>query len=75
MARLSTNKIGCRQSLSSRELSILQPLAKGLSNKQIGEDMPLSNNTISLYKARLIEKLNVSSLVYLSDLDKRNNLV
>jgi two-component system response regulator EvgA len=46
-----------------------------LSNKQIGEDMPLSNNTISLYKARLIEKLNVSSLVYLSDLDKRNNLV
>jgi two-component system response regulator EvgA len=44
-------------------LSILHQLAKGLSNKQIGEDMLLSNNTISLYKALLIETLNVSTLV------------
>lgn len=63
------------RSLSDRELSILQQLAKGLSNKQIGEDMLLSNKTISTYKARLIEKLNVSSLVHLSELAKRNNLI
>ncbi|AZD67411.1 MULTISPECIES: hypothetical protein [Pseudomonas] len=31
--------------------------------------MLLSNKTISLYKARLIEKLNVSSPVCLSDLE------
>jgi len=63
------------ESLSDRELSILQQLAKGLSNKQISEDMLLSNKTISTYKARLIEKLNVSSLVHLSELAKRNNLL
>jgi two-component system response regulator EvgA len=63
------------QSLSDRELSILQQLAKGFSNKQIGEAMLLSNKTISTYKIRLIEKLNVSSLVHLSDLAKRNNLI
>ncbi|MGV8889714.1 MAG: response regulator [Pseudomonas sp.] len=63
------------QSLSDRELSILQQLAKGLSNKQIGEEMLLSNKTISTYKAQLIEKLNVSSLVHLSDLAKRNDLI
>ncbi len=63
------------QSLSDRELSILQLLAKGLSNKQIGEQMILSNKTISTYKARIVEKLNLSSLVHLSDLAKRNNLV
>lgn len=63
------------QSLSDRELAILQQLARGLSNKQIGEDMLLSNKTISTYKARLIEKLNVSSLVHLSELAKRNNLI
>ncbi|VVO48190.1 response regulator transcription factor [Pseudomonas fluorescens] len=63
------------QSLSDRELSILQQLAKGFSNKQIGEAMLLSNKTISTYKIRLIEKLNVSSLVHLSDLAKRNSLI
>jgi two-component system response regulator EvgA len=63
------------QSLSDRELTILQQLAKGLSNKQIGDDMLLSNKTISTYKARLIEKLNVSSLVHLSELAKRNKLI
>lgn len=61
--------------LSDRELSILQQLSKGLNNKQIGEDMLLSNKTISTYKARLIEKLNVSSLVHLSELAKRNSLI
>ncbi|ROM93891.1 response regulator transcription factor [Pseudomonas brassicacearum] len=63
------------QNLSNRELTILQQLAKGLSNKQIGEDMLLSNKTISTYKARLIEKLNMSSLVHLSELAKRNHLI
>ncbi|WP_073523164.1 response regulator transcription factor [Pseudomonas fluorescens] len=62
------------ESLSDRELSILQLLARGLSNKQIGEHMFLSNKTISTYKARIVEKLNLRSLVHLSDLAKRNNL-
>nr|WP_242487839.1 LuxR C-terminal-related transcriptional regulator [Pseudomonas sp. TH31] len=63
------------KSLSSKELLILQQLAKGLSNKQIGEDMLLSNKIKRMYKARLFEKLNVNSLVYLSDVAKRNNLI
>lgn len=63
------------QNLSDRELTILQQLAKGLSNKQIGDAMLLSNKTISTYKARLIEKLNVTSLVHLSEFAKRNELI
>jgi two-component system response regulator EvgA len=63
------------QTLSDRELTILQQLANGLSNKEIGEAMLLSNKTISTYKTRLIEKLNVKSLIYLADFAKRNNLV
>ncbi|MOA31488.1 Virulence factors putative positive transcription regulator BvgA [compost metagenome] len=63
------------QSLSDRELTILQQLAKGLSNKEIGEAMLLSNKTVSTYKTRLIEKLNVKSVVYLADFAKRNNLL
>ena len=61
--------------LSARELSILQQLARGSSNKQIALDMTLSSKTISTYKARLIEKLNMKSVVYLADFAKRNNLI
>lgn len=62
-------------SLSERELVVFQQLAKGMSNKQIGADMLLSNKTISTYKARVIEKLNVSSLVHLADIARRNDLI
>lgn len=63
------------RNLSNRELTILQQLARGFSNKEIGDAMLLSNKTISTYKTRLIEKLNVKSVVYLADFAKRNNLL
>lgn len=63
------------QQLSARELYILQQLARGLSNKKIAEVMILSSKTISTYKARLIEKLNIKSVVYLADFAKRNDLI
>ncbi|QJI40167.1 hypothetical protein HKK52_04325 [Pseudomonas sp. ADAK2] len=72
---MEATELALFKSLSSKELLILQQLAKGLSNKQIGEDMLLSNKIKRMYKARLFEKLNVNSLVYLSDVAKRNNLI
>ncbi|MGE7990893.1 response regulator [Pseudomonas sp. NPDC089554] len=61
--------------LSDRELVILQQLARGMSNKAIGDAMLLSNKTISTYKARLIEKLKVASLIDLADIARRNGLI
>jgi two-component system response regulator EvgA len=61
-------------SLSRRELTVLQQLSQGLSNKQIAEALLLSNKTVSTYKVRLIEKLNVASVVDLADLARRHNL-
>lgn len=61
--------------LSDRELVILQQLARGMSNKAIGEAMLLSNKTISTYKARLIEKLKVASLIDLADFARRNGVI
>ncbi|WP_347901152.1 response regulator transcription factor [Pseudomonas purpurea] len=63
------------ESLSDRELSIFQCLARGSSNKDIAEAMLLSHKTVSTYKTRLIEKLNVKSLVHLRDFAKRNQLI
>ncbi|CND98783.1 response regulator transcription factor [Yersinia mollaretii] len=61
--------------LSNREISILQYLAMGMTNKEISDLMLLSNKTISTFKTRLIEKLNVKSVVHLAELAKRNNLI
>lgn len=61
--------------LSDRELTIFQHLARGMSNKTIGEIMHLSHKTVSTYKTRLTEKLNVDSPVHLRDLARRNHLI
>ncbi|MFK0095052.1 response regulator [Pseudomonas sp. NPDC090592] len=61
--------------LSDRELMILQHLARGLSNKAVGEAMLLSNKTVSTYKGRLLEKLRLNSLIDLADFARRNQLV
>lgn len=63
------------QKLSDRELTILTYLSLGYTNKEIGDSMLISNKTVSTYKTRLIEKINVKSVVYLADFAKRNGLV
>ncbi|WP_319117726.1 response regulator transcription factor [Pseudomonas aeruginosa] len=61
--------------LSDREVSVLQCLSQGYSNKQISEQMFISNKTVSTYKARLLLKLNAGSLVDLIEFAKRNTLI
>ena len=61
--------------LSDRELTIFQHLAQGMSNKAIAQSMNLSHKTVSTYKTRLTEKLNVESAVHLRDFAKRNLLI
>lgn len=61
--------------LSDRELTIFQYLARGSGNQEIATLMNLSHKTVSTYKSRLIEKLNVKSLVHLRDLALRNQLI
>jgi two-component system response regulator EvgA len=72
---IDSSELEMIRGLSDRELIILQQLARGMSNKEIGDAMLLSNKTVSTYKARLIEKLNVKSVVYLADFAKRNNVI
>lgn len=60
--------------LSNQELMVLQYLAMGLSNKEIAERMLLSNKTVSTYKTRIQQKLNLNSLLELAEFARRNNL-
>lgn len=72
---LRASESQCIAGLTDRELTVLQYLARGLSNKVIGELMLLSNKTISTYKTRLLEKLRVNSLIDLADFARRNRLI
>ncbi len=47
--------------LSDREKEVLRLIALGYSNKEIAIQLALSAKTIETYKARLIEKLGLSS--------------
>ncbi|WJF91771.1 response regulator transcription factor [Paraburkholderia bonniea] len=59
------------QLLSDKELVILQMLAKGMSNKAVGDALFISNKTVSSHKARIMQKLRVNSMVELVDLARR----
>jgi len=63
------------RSLSDRELTVMQHLARGQSNKEIAETLLISNKTVSSYKARIFEKLGISTLVQLVDIARANELV
>ncbi len=49
-----------RTNLTSRELEVLNMLAKGLTNKQIGHALNISDNTVRNHVNSIIEKLEVS---------------
>ncbi|HEY6472007.1 MAG TPA: response regulator transcription factor [Acidimicrobiales bacterium] len=51
------------QSLTERELQILQLLARGLSNAEIAEELYLSSATIKTHVARVLDKLGVRDRV------------
>ncbi|MDM0110591.1 response regulator transcription factor [Variovorax sp. J22R133] len=63
------------KTLSDRELTVLQQLARGMSNKEIGDALLISNKTVSSYKTRVFEKLNISTLVELVDFARANDLI
>lgn len=69
---VAATEVGLLSSLSDREITVLRQLAQGRSNKEIGEDLALSNKTISCYKRRIMDKLNVRTLVDLVEIAKRN---
>jgi len=47
--------------LSEREKSVLVGVARGLSSKQIAHDLKISNKTVDTYKARAIQKLDLTN--------------
>lgn len=61
--------------LSDRELDVLKLIAGGKTVSEIANDLSLSVNTISTYRARLLEKMNLKSNSELTFYAISNNLI
>lgn len=57
--------IDSKDKLSSREMEVANLLLKGYGNLEIANELNLKMSTVSTYKNRIFEKLNISSLVEL----------
>lgn len=68
---LLTNKRKRRPiKLSKREIEVLKLLSKGMSNKDIAEELEISDKTVSTYKLRLLTKTGGKSVVDLVNFAK-----
>ncbi|HVG90011.1 MAG TPA: LuxR C-terminal-related transcriptional regulator [Alphaproteobacteria bacterium] len=63
------------ESLSTRELEVFLALASGKSSSEIARAMSLSIKTISTYRARILEKMNLKSSAELMQYAMRNELI
>ncbi len=63
------------QSLSDREFEVLRMIGKGLAVSEIGESLGLSVKTVSTYRARILEKMEMKNNAALARYAIKNNLV
>jgi DNA-binding NarL/FixJ family response regulator len=61
--------------LSNREVEVLRYLSDGKKNNEIAKILTLNEKTISTYKLRLLQKLNVTNLVDLVNKAKTLEIV
>ncbi len=61
MPATSSNIPPTHEELTDRELDILKLVGRGLSNKQIGEELFISDRTVQAHLSNIFSKLNVNS--------------
>jgi DNA-binding NarL/FixJ family response regulator len=71
----TSNATSLHASLSERELQTLLKIASGKRLSDIAEELMLSPKTVSVYRARLLEKLKLSNNAELAVYAIRNELV
>jgi DNA-binding NarL/FixJ family response regulator len=61
--------------LNSRELKVIQFICDGLSNKEIGVSMKMSEKTIEGYKTKIFKKLKVFNNLGIYSFAQKNGLI
>jgi DNA-binding NarL/FixJ family response regulator len=72
---LAGESMPSHEALSDRELEVLKMIAAGTSLARIAESLHLSPNTVTTYRARIMEKMGLSSNVELARYALENGLL
>jgi len=63
------------ENLSNREFEVLRMIASGKTNSQMAEELHLSLTTVSTYRARILEKMNMANNAELMRYALQNRLI
>jgi len=63
------------ETLSDREFQVMYLIAKGKTRKEIAEELSLSVDTISTYRARILEKMKMKRTVELTNYANKIHLI
>ena len=61
--------------LSNREFAVMRLLASGMGLKEIAGELEISPKTVSTYRKRVLQKMNMKSNIELADYARENQLV
>ena len=64
-----------RYNLTKREMEVLQLISKAMSNKEIAEDLYISDQTVSVHRKNIMRKLSVSSTTGLMKIVYESNIL
>lgn len=70
----STKVSNILDALSKRELEVLLKISEGLSNKEIGKELFLSEKTVKNYATNLFRKINAKDRVHATIIAIENNI-
>jgi len=70
-----TQETSPHESLTDREYEVFLKIAGGMTVSEIADEMFLSVKTVSTYRARILEKLNLKNNAEITYYAIRNNLI
>jgi len=68
-------RFGVAQALSAREIEVMQSIAEGKSNKEIGQLLGVATKTVDSHRARLMQKLGIHNAASLTRLAVQMGIV
>jgi len=72
--QLNNGGIMKHETLSNREFEIMLKLSNGLTLQEIGDELCISNKTVSTYRSRIMEKMDFTKNTDLTKYCIENNL-
>jgi len=74
-SELNSSGTPLHEKLSDREFQIMRLIASGKSLKEIGTDLCISDKTVSSYRARILEKMDIKTNAELVGYALKNKLI